>query len=160
MDIRIRPATMNDAAAILALIQELALFEKEPQAVVLTQADIEAHGFGPQPLFQCLVAEAEAQVLGMALFYPRYSTWKGPTLHLEDLIVKEAHKGKGIGTALYRAFIAHAYESGVNRIEWVVLNWNQPAVQFYKNSGAVVLDEWDTVQMDRETMKNYLNQKK
>lgn len=156
MDIQIRPALKRDAQSILNLIQELAVFEKEPNAVVVTKADIEDHGFGDQALFQCLVAESQGQVVGMALFYPRYSTWKGPTYHLEDLIVTEAHKSKGIGTALYKAFIAHAYDSGVNRIEWVVLDWNTPAVSFYKNSGAAVLEDWNTVQMDRESMHNYL----
>ena len=160
MKVQIRQAIKSDAAAILALIQELAVFEKEPDAVVVKEEDIKAHGFGVNPLFQCLVAESDGQVIGMALFYPRYSTWKGPTLHLEDLIVTESHKGRGIGTALYKAFIDHAYTSGVNRIEWVVLDWNNTAVQFYKKSGAQVLQEWDTVQMDRETMAHYLKKKK
>lgn len=158
MQVKIRQAEKKDAAAVLSLIQELAVYEREPEAVVVTQEDIARDGFGPQPLFHCIVAEYQGQVVGMALYYPRYSTWKGPTLHLEDLIVKEAYKKKGIGTALYRAFIADAYERGVNRVEWVVLDWNAPAITFYKNSGASVLEEWDTVQMDRSGMKNYLNQ--
>ena len=159
MDYHIREATQEDAAAILRLIQELAVFEKEPEAVIVTQKDIELHGFGSAPLFQCLVAELEDIVVGMALYYPRYSTWKGPTFHLEDLIVTEEHKGKGIGTALYHSFIEKAYASEVNRIEWVVLDWNTPAVEFYKNSGATVLEDWNTVQMDREAMADYRKRK-
>ena len=93
----------------------------------------------------------------MALYYPRYSTWRGPTFHLEDLIVSEKYKGKGIGTKLYSAFIRQSYDTGVQRIEWNVLNWNTPAVNFYKNSGATVLNDWDTVQMHRLEMGKYLD---
>lgn len=159
MEFTIRMAEKTDAASILGLIRELAIFEREPEAVVVTEKDIQIHGFGPTPLFHCIVAEKDHTVVGMALFYPRYSTWKGPTFHLEDLIVTEVHKGKGVGTALYQAFIAEAYEAGVNRIEWVVLDWNTPAVQFYKNSGAKVLEEWNTVQMDRDAMDAYLKKR-
>jgi GNAT superfamily N-acetyltransferase len=159
MQFTIRKAEKTDAASILGLIRELAIFEREPEAVVVTEKDIQIHGFGPTPLFHCIVAEKNHTVVGMALFYPRYSTWKGPTFHLEDLIVTEVHKGKGVGTALYQAFIAEAYEAGVNRIEWVVLDWNNPAVQFYKSSGAQVLEEWNTVQMDRDAMDAYLKKR-
>lgn len=159
MEFTIRMAEKTDAASILGLIRELAIFEREPEAVVVTEKDIQIHGFGPTPLFHCIVAEKNHTVVGMALFYPRYSTWKGPTFHLEDLIVTEVHKGKGVGTALYQAFIAEAYEAGVNRIEWVVLDWNTPAVQFYKNSGAQVSEEWNTVQMDRDAMDAYLKKR-
>ena len=159
MEFTIRKAEKTDATSILGLIRELAIFEREPEAVVVSEKDIQIHGFGPTPLFHCIVAEKNHTVVGMALFYPRYSTWKGPTFHLEDLIVTEVHKGKGVGTALYQAFIAEAYEVGVNRIEWVVLDWNTPAVQFYKSSGAQVLEEWNTVQMDRDAMDAYLKKR-
>ena len=96
MKAHIRFAKITDSASILMLIQELAEFEKEPESVKLTLSDIENFGFGTQPLFQCLVAEINNQVVGMALFYSRFSTWKGPTFHLEDLIVSEASKGQGI----------------------------------------------------------------
>lgn len=153
----IRLATFEDSQAILDLIQELALFEKEPESAELSIEDIQNCGFGEKPMFQCFVAEWNHQVVGMALFYPRFSTWKGPTFHLEDLIVSEAHKGKGFGTQLYSTFIGYAYEKGAQRLDWNVLNWNLPAVKFYKNSGANVLSDWDTVQMDREGMKAYLS---
>jgi GNAT superfamily N-acetyltransferase len=152
----IRKAEKKDSSAILALIQELALFEKEPESVLLQVTDIEKHGFGSMPLFQCLVAEVQEAIVGMALYYPRYSTWKGPTFHLEDLIVSEQFKGKGYGTQLYTAFIHQAYEAGVERIEWNVLDWNTPAVRFYEKSGATVLSDWRTVQMHRPAMKNFL----
>ena len=98
----------------------------------------------------------EQQVIGMALYYQRFSTWKGPTYHLEDLIVTEAYKGKGIGTQLYTAFIQMAYESGVERIEWNVLDWNTPAVGFYEKSGAIVLHDWSSVQMHKAEMEAFL----
>ncbi|MDA9003146.1 GNAT family N-acetyltransferase [Flavobacteriaceae bacterium] len=156
MKAHIRFAKITDSASILMLIQELAEFEKEPESVKLTLSDIENFGFGTQPLFQCLVAEINNQVVGMALFYSRFSTWKGPTFHLEDLIVSEASKGQGIGTQLYSRFIQIAYEKGVERIEWNVLDWNTPAVKFYEKSGATVLHEWCTVQMHRPEMDNYI----
>jgi len=156
MNVTLRPAKKQDSEAILRLIQELAVFEKEPESVLLTVSDIERYGFGSSPLFQCLVAQVEQQVIGMALYYQRFSTWKGPTYHLEDLIVTEAYKGKGIGTQLYTAFIQMAYESGVERIEWNVLDWNTPAVGFYEKSGATVLHDWSSVQMHKAEMEAFL----
>ena len=104
----IRQATVEDAYAILSLIQELATFEREPEAVVLTKEELVRDGFGKQPAFVCFVAEENKQIIGMALGYPRYSTWKGKTMHLEDLIVQEQHRGKGVGFALYKRFIHYA----------------------------------------------------
>lgn len=156
MDLTIRPAISSDSNAIIGLIKELALFEKEPESVILTEDDVKEYGFGKKPLFECLIAELENQVIGMALFYSRFSTWKGPTIHLEDLIITEDYKGRGYGTQLYSAFINHSYVKGVQRIEWNVLDWNTPAVKFYEKSGANVLQEWCTVQMDVEAMKSYL----
>jgi len=153
----IRKASIKDSVSILNLIKELALFEKEPASVILTVSDIEKHGFGTHPIFQCLVAEFENKVVGMALFYQRFSTWKGPTFHLEDLIVSESFKGKGIGTQLYTVFINESYKAGVERIEWNVLDWNLPAVNFYRKSGATLLGDWKTVQMHRPEMKKYLD---
>ena len=154
--VHIRKAEKSDAASILFLIRELAIFEKEPQAVIVTQAQIERDGFGDRPLFECFVAEVADQVVGMALYYPRYSTWKGPTFHLEDLIVTEPMKGKGIGTQLFKAFIEYAHEVGVERVEWAVLDWNLPAIEFYQKSGATVLDDWRTVQMDKKSIEHYI----
>ena len=157
MNFTIRKATVKDSAAIWALIKELAEFEKEPNAVDISVSTLEQDGFGSNPLFGCFVAEVKRIVVGMALFYPRYSTWKGATLHLEDLIVTESMKGKGIGTQLYRAFIEHGYRLGHQRIEWSVLDWNAPAIAFYKKSGATLLEDWFTVQMNPQQMKAYLD---
>lgn len=156
MNALIRKAEKKDSLAILNLIKELALFEKEPESVKLKLSDIENDGFGTKPLFECIVAEINERIIGMAIYYPRYSTWNGPTIHLEDLIVSEQYKGKGIGTQLYSNFIKMALNSGVKRVEWNVLDWNSPAINFYKKSGAKVLDEWRTVQMHQSEMKKYL----
>tara|TARA_Y100001958_G_scaffold157819_1_gene153917 strand:- start:169 stop:654 length:486 start_codon:yes stop_codon:yes gene_type:complete len=159
MNALIRKAEKKDSLAILNLIKELALFEKEPESVKLKLSDIENDGFGTKPLFQCIVAEINKRIIGMAIYYPRYSTWNGPTIHLEDLIVSEQYKGKGIGTQLYSNFIKMAFNSGVKRVEWNVLDWNSPAINFYKKSGAKVLDDWRSVQMHRSEMKKYLENK-
>ena len=159
MNALIRKAEKKDSLAILNLIKELALFEKEPESVKLKLSDIENDGFGTKPLFECIVAEINKRIIGMAIYYPRYSTWNGPTIHLEDLIVSEQYKGKGIGTQLYSNFIKMALNSGVKRIEWNVLDWNSPAINFYKKSGAKVLDDWRSVQMHRSEMKKYLKNK-
>ena len=148
MQIKIRKAKKEDANSMLELIKELANFEKEPNEVILTKEILERDGFGKKNLFNCFVAEYCGSVVGMALFYPRYSTWKGPTFHLEDLIVTESMKGKGIGMELYQTFISYAISKGVKRVEWVVLDWNKSAIRFYKKSGAKVLKDWKTVQLE------------
>ena len=143
--------------SVLKLIQELAHFEKEANAVVVTVSDLESDGFGKRPLFKTFVAEINNEIIGMALFYPRYSTWKGPTIHLEDLIVTEEKRGLKIGTALYKKVMEYGFKKGVKRIEWVVLDWNTPAVEFYKKTGAKVLRDWDTVQLEDDAIENYVN---
>ena len=156
MNFTIRKAKKDDATAILSLIKELATFEKESEAVVVTVKDIEQDGFGEKPLFQVLVAEKEDEIVGMALFYYRYSTWKGRTIHLEDLIVKHSMRGQNIGGVLYKAVLQQAYDEKIRRVEWAVLDWNTPARDFYINSGAKIMEGWETVQMDEEGLKNYI----
>ncbi|MDR6300039.1 GNAT family N-acetyltransferase [Mesonia maritima] len=159
MDFKIRKTTREDVSSILKLIQELADFEKEPEAVEISEEDLLQDGFQENPLFTCFVAEINQTVVGMALCYFRYSTWKGKTVHLEDLIVQQNFRGKGIGKALYKKTLQFAVENNVKRVEWVVLNWNKNAVDFYKNSGASVFKEWNTVQFEEKAFKNYLNRK-
>lgn len=156
MSILIRPAQKEDMSAVLELIRELAIFEKEPDAVEVDQQQLETHGFGDKPLFQCFVAARGEQILGMALVYPRYSTWKGPALHLEDLIVTEEARGIGLGTGLLTEVIRYAKTTGAQRVSWEVLDWNQPAIDFYKSKGARILRDWDVVQLDRKGMDQYL----
>ncbi len=154
----IRKTTKNDMPSVLELIQELATFEKEPDAVVVTVADLVRDGFSENPLFQCFVAEVENEIIGMALYYYRYSTWKGKTIHLEDLIVKENKRGTGAGFALYKEIIKQGKAENVRRIEWNVLDWNTPAIDFYEKSGAKVLGDWRVVHMDENGITNFLNE--
>lgn len=156
MSHKIKEAKKEDMPGVLKLIKELAHFEKEPDAAILTVKDLERDGFGAHPLFKCYVAEMEDEIVGMALFYPRYSTWKGKTIHLEDLIVTHKKRGLKIGSDLYKKVIEYGSEIGVKRIEWVVLDWNKPAIDFYKKTGARVLTDWYTVQMNEDAIKNYL----
>lgn len=153
----IRKGTSNDMPAVLDLIKELAIFEKEPDAVVVTVDDLVRDGFGENPLFHTFVAEVNAEIIGIALYYYRYSTWKGKTIHLEDLIVKENQRGTGAGFALYSEIIAQGKRDNVRRIEWNVLDWNTPAIEFYKKTGAKVLDDWRVAQMDENGINEFLS---
>ncbi|HSQ46771.1 MAG TPA: GNAT family N-acetyltransferase, partial [Lutibacter sp.] len=118
MNFSIREGKIEDMASVLNLIKELAHFEKEADAVIISVADLEKDGFGNSPLFKTFVAEVDEEIVGMALFYPRYSTWKGPTIHLEDLIVKKNKRGLNIGSALYKKVIEYGHNLGVKRMEW------------------------------------------
>ena len=153
----IRKALKKDMPSVLELIQELAIFEKEPDAVVVTVDDLVRDGFSENPLFQCFVAEVDNEITGMALFYYRYSTWKGKTIHLEDLIVKENKRGTGAGFSLYKEIIKQGKAENVRRIEWNVLDWNTPAIDFYEKSGAKVLGDWRVVHMDDKGIEQFLN---
>ena len=156
MDFSIREARPEDMEQVLGLIQELANFEKEPHAVEVTKEDLENHGFGNQKMFHCFVADTPGGIAGIALVYPRYSTWKGPAIHLEDLIVAEHMRGSGLGTALLDQVVQYGHGLGVKRICWEVLDWNEPAIEFYEKKGAHVLRDWDVVQLDENGIKNYL----
>lgn len=145
----IRRATQADMPSVLQLIKELATFEKEPDAVAITVDDLIRDGFSDVPLFYTFVAEVKNEIIGIALYYYRYSTWKGKTIHLEDLIVKQSERGTGAGFALYSEIIKQGKKDNVRRIEWAVLDWNTPAIEFYKKSGAKHFTNWDVVQMDK-----------
>jgi len=153
----IRQGEKADMPEVLALITELAVFEKEPDAVVVTVADLERDGFSENPLFHTFVAEIDGKIIGMALFYYRYSTWKGKTIHLEDLIVKENFRGSGAGFALYSEIIKKGKKDSVRRIEWNVLDWNVQAIQFYEKSGAKVHKDWLVAQMDENGIEQFIN---
>ena len=154
MEFQIRLATAEDMPQVLNLIKELAEFENEPDAVEVSVDDLKTYGFGKDALFKCFVAEIDATIVGMALFYSRFSTWKGETYHLEDLIVTQSERGKGIGKALLEALILHAKTNAIKRVEWVVLDWNSNAIEFYESYGATVFKEWRTVQLDEAQIKN------
>jgi GNAT superfamily N-acetyltransferase len=153
----IRKGIPEDMPEVLALITELAIFEKEPNAVVVTVEDLVRDGFSDNPLFYTFVAEVQNKIIGVALYYYRFSTWKGKTIHLEDLIVKETNRGTGAGFALYTEIIKQGKKDNVRRIEWNVLDWNTPAIEFYKKSGATVLDDWRVVHMDEIGINTFIN---
>lgn len=157
---KIRKGQIEDMPRVLELIQELAAFELQPDAVEVTVSDLERDGFGTHPLFQILVADINGEIPGIALFYNRFSTWKGKTIHLEDLIVSEKYRGSGIGMQLYKAVMAEANDQNVRRVEWNVLDWNTPAISFYEKTGAVVFKDWLVAQMDEEGLTAFLQNNK
>lgn len=153
----IRKGEKKDMKAVLELIRELAIFEKEPDAVEVTVVDLERDGFGDYPLFHTFVAEINDRIVGIALYYYRYSTWKGKTIHLEDLIVREDVRGAGVGFALYSKIIEQGKIDKVRRIEWAVLDWNVSAIEFYQKSGARILEDWRVAQMDENGINEFLS---
>ncbi len=155
----IRYGEQRDMSSVLKLVNELAVFEKEPNAVKVTVDDLIGNGFKDNPAFLTFVAELEGVIVGMALFYNRFSTWEGPSLHLEDLIVTEKFRGKGIGKALYDKVLDFALQKGIKRVEWVVLDWNEPAIAFYKSTGAIMLEDWNICQINNRSIVKYLQKK-
>lgn len=139
-NIRIRPATLADMPAVHALVYELAVYEKAPEAVVTTPEEYE-RDFA-EGRFECMVADMEGAVAGMVLFYPAYSTWKGPMLYLEDFVVSERYRRYGVGQLLYDAFIAEGQKRGCRLVKWQVLDWNEPALRFYEKNDAIVEKDW------------------
>jgi GNAT superfamily N-acetyltransferase len=142
MAILIRKAVRNDCTRMMELIQELATYEKAPDEVTVTLSHFEESGFGANPVWWAFVAEADGVVIGMALYYVRYSTWKGQRMYLEDILVTEAMRGQKIGSQLMDALIVEAKEKGFNGMNWQVLEWNEPAIHFYKKYNANFDPEW------------------
>lgn len=142
MDTLIRKATRTDCARMMELIQELATYEKAPDEVTVSLAHFEESGFGANPVWWAFVAEVQGVVIGMALYYVRYSTWKGQRMYLEDILVTEEMRGKKIGSLLFDALIMEAKEKGFNGMNWQVLEWNEPAINFYKKYNANFDPEW------------------
>ncbi len=136
----IRLATREDLPAIHALVRELAIYEKAEEEFT---ASLEDYRRDMQAgIFEALVAETEGEISGMALYYMTYSTWKGRMLYLEDFVVKEAMRGRGIGEALFKAFLAEARKKNCRLVKWQVLDWNEPAIRFYKKFNTLFEDEW------------------
>jgi GNAT superfamily N-acetyltransferase len=142
MEIKIRKAVRKDCVRMMELIQELATYEKAPDEVTVSLTHFEESGFGANPLWWAFVAEAQGVVVGMALYYVRYSTWKGQRMYLEDILVTEDMRGQKIGSLLFDALIVEAKEKGFNGINWQVLDWNEPAINFYKKYNANFDPEW------------------
>lgn len=154
MTYRIRQATRDDVDTIAALVRELAAFEREPESATATRDDFLRDGFGERPLFRVLLAEDTTGALGMAFTFLKYSTWTGsPTLHLEDLFVREHARGRGIGTALMIELGREALRLGCKRLEWQVLDWNTEAIRFYEGLGAEIQRTWLPVRVDGERLR-------
>jgi GNAT superfamily N-acetyltransferase len=142
MSIAIRRATAADCPRLLELIRELALYEKAPLEVTVSVQHFTESGFGTQPIWWAFVAEEENLINGFALYYIRYSTWKGQCLYLEDIIVTEKMRGQGIGGQLFERILEEANERKLVRVIWQVLEWNEPAIRFYKKYNATLDPEW------------------
>lgn len=142
MSIIIRPARRTDCTRLIALVKELAEYEKAPDAVTVSPEHFEESGFGANPVWWGFVAEHEEEIVGFALCYIRFSTWKGQRLYLEDLLVTRQMRGKGIGKMLFDRVIAAGKERGLHGMVWQVLEWNEPAIHFYKKYQAELDPEW------------------
>lgn len=150
MQINLRVAVKEDCPRLLDLVHELALFEKAPEEVTVTLEEFENAGFGKKPVWKTFVAEVDGVIVGFALYYIRYSTWKGCRMYLEDLIVTEDWRGKGVGKLLFDRLIVEAREMGFNGMSWQVLDWNEPAIKFYKKYEAALDGAWINGSLSKE----------
>lgn len=152
MNFIIRKAEKQDIPSILDLIRELAIYERQPDAVILSESELENAVFGEQPWVYIYVAESENKLVGMALYYYGFSTWKGRSLHLEDLIVNEKYRKRGIGKALMHQVLQIAKSENVERMSWEVLDWNEPAIEFYRSLGTTFYKDWWLCRLFREDL--------
>ncbi|WDF81439.1 GNAT family N-acetyltransferase [Mucilaginibacter sp. KACC 22773] len=150
-----RVATVEDCPRLLELVHELALFERAPEEVTVTLDEFIDAGFGAKPVWKAYVAEVDGLIVGFALYYIRYSTWKGCRLYLEDLIVTEAYRGQKIGKLLIERLIVEAKELGFSGMVWQVLDWNEPAINFYKKYEANIEAGWLNVSLSKEQLERY-----
>lgn len=148
MSLTIRNAVKADCPRLLELIKELALYEKAPEEVTVSMEEFEDSGFGENPVWWAFVGEYEGEIIGMSLYYIRYSTWKGRRLYLEDIIITESMRGKGFGKDLLDHTIAYAKEQGYSGMMWQVLDWNTPAIDFYKKYNSKFDEEWINVNIN------------
>jgi GNAT superfamily N-acetyltransferase len=159
LNLTIRTATPADVPAILRFIRELALYEREPDAVVATEDDLLRDGFGPTPRFKAIIADLDSEPAGFALYFTSYSTWRGHHgIRLEDLYVTPSMRGKGIGKALLAHLARIAVDEGCPRLEWDVLEWNAPAIAVYERVGAHILNEWRIMRLAEEALQTLASQ--
>ena len=155
MSYQIRKGRREDLPEVLALIKELAEYERAADEVENTLEQLEADGFGPQPFYGFYVAEEEGRLLGIALYYYRYSTWKGKSLYLEDIVVTESTRGRGMGKQLFDQMVREAREQDCHQVNWQVLDWNEPAINFYKKLGADLDGEWINCRLNKAAIQAY-----
>jgi GNAT superfamily N-acetyltransferase len=152
----IREAKIDDVEAIHQLIIELAVYEKEPDAVIASVRDIRENLFGENPVAFCHVAEVDGQVVGIAIWFLNYSTWLGKAgLYLEDLFVKPEFRGSGLGLKLMKTLAQLCVDRGYERFQWWVLDWNEPSINFYKSIGAEAMDEWTVYRLSGSALKSF-----
>lgn len=151
----IREGKPEDLQAVYNLIMELAIYEKAPEEVENSVERMLEDGFGPNPVYGLFVAEENEEVIGTAIYYYRYSTWKGKAMYLEDLVVSEKHRGKGYGKRLLDAIVKKANDTNCKQVRWQVLDWNTPAIEFYKSLNAHLDGEWINCTLTEEQMKIY-----
>lgn len=155
--INIRTGVKGDLPRVLELVKELAEFERAPHEVINTVALMEEDGFGPNPIYWFFVAEQDGHIVGLSLYYWRYSTWKGKRLYLEDIIVTASERGKGYGKLLFDRTMQHAIQQpNCSGMMWQVLEWNEPAIKFYKKYGAKLDDEWTNCNLERSQMEQLM----
>ena len=152
----IRNGEKNDLPRVLELIKELAHYENAPHEVTNTVERMEADGFGANPIFGLFVAENAREIVGISLYYWRYSTWKGKRLYLEDIVVTESERGKGTGKLLFEHTMKHALDENCTGMMWQVLEWNEPAINFYKKYGANMDDKWTNCSLEANQIKAFL----
>jgi GNAT superfamily N-acetyltransferase len=158
MGINIRKGNRADLPAVLQLVRELAEYERAPHEVTNTVEMMEQDGFGEEPIYGFFVAENEMGIVGLSLYYWRYSTWKGKRLYLEDIIVTESERGKGIGKMLFEVTMRRSLEANCSGMMWQVLDWNEPAINFYKKYGAKLDGEWVNCTLEAEQVRRLLEQ--
>ncbi|MDO9186833.1 MAG: GNAT family N-acetyltransferase [Bacteroidia bacterium] len=155
MTISVRKGVKSDLSAALGLIKELALYENAPDEVIVTTEDMERDGFGEDPVFYFFVAEVEGEIVGISLYYVKYSTWKGKCIFLEDIIVTEQYRKQGVGKKLFDEVVKVSKEKNVQRLEWQVLEWNEPAIRFYEKINSNLDKEWINCKLTKEQILNY-----
>lgn len=151
----IRKGTIQDLEAVYDMIVDLAIYEKAEEEVEITLEQLKEDGFGPHPVYGVFIAESNEEIAGMALFYFRYSTWKGKAMYLEDLVVKEKFRSQGHGKALLDAIVEEAQKTKCQQVRWQVLDWNEGAINFYKQIGAELDDEWINCTLNAQKIKEF-----
>ncbi|HNW97165.1 MAG TPA: GNAT family N-acetyltransferase [Bacteroidales bacterium] len=156
MNIKLRKANESDLPEVFDLIKELALYEKAPDEVTVTLNDLKNDGFGKNPIYEIILAEVNNEILGMAFYFYAYSTWKGKCIYLEDIIVREAYRGKKIGKLLFEAVIMKCKEVKARRMMWQVLDWNTPAINFYKKYNASLDQSWVNGRLTEKQIHDFI----